>query len=114
MLWVLKRTVSFEHPKQMLKLMGKKIFTIFTLKFFVDLNLDERFKLQLSFQVEHQPSSLLLIPAHRACLGKAREEDGSQQVSEVVSPYRGQKYFNIARATYNFHSSCKHMHFLFI
>ena len=32
MLWVLKRTVSmrgsFENPKQMLKLMGKKIFTI--------------------------------------------------------------------------------------
>ena len=40
MLWVLKRTVSlrrffwshldgsFEHPKHMLKLMGKKIFTI--------------------------------------------------------------------------------------
>ena len=31
MLWVLKRTVSmrrfFEHPKHMLKLMGKKIFT---------------------------------------------------------------------------------------
>ena len=28
MLWVLKRTVSFEHQKLMLKLMGKKIFTI--------------------------------------------------------------------------------------
>ena len=32
MLWVLKRTVSmdssFEHPKHMLKLMGKRIFTI--------------------------------------------------------------------------------------
>ena len=32
MLWVLKRTVSmrgsFEHPKHMLQLMGKKIFTI--------------------------------------------------------------------------------------
>ena len=28
MLWVLKRSVSFEHPKHMLKLMGKKIFTI--------------------------------------------------------------------------------------
>ena len=31
MLWVLKRTVSingsFEHPKHMFKLMGKKIFT---------------------------------------------------------------------------------------
>ena len=28
-LWVLKRTVSFfEHPKHMLKLIGKKIFTI--------------------------------------------------------------------------------------
>ena len=36
MLWVLKRTVSkdgsFEHPKHMLKLMGKKIFTIDTEK----------------------------------------------------------------------------------
>lgn len=31
-------------------------------------------------QVERQPTNLLLIPAHRACLGKAREEDGSQQV----------------------------------
>ena len=32
MLWVLKRTFSmrpsFEHPEHMLKLMGKKIFTI--------------------------------------------------------------------------------------
>ena len=28
MLWVLKRTGSFEHPKHMLKIMGKKIFTI--------------------------------------------------------------------------------------
>ena len=26
MLWVLKRDGSFEHPKHMLKLMGKKIF----------------------------------------------------------------------------------------
>ena len=34
MLWVLKRTVpmsSFEHPKHMLKLIGKKIFS-FSLK----------------------------------------------------------------------------------
>ena len=34
MLFVLKSTVSvrrsFEHPKHMLKLIGKKIFTIFT------------------------------------------------------------------------------------
>ena len=32
MLWILKRTVSmrgsFEHPEHMLKIMGKKIFTI--------------------------------------------------------------------------------------
>ena len=28
MLLVLKRTVSFEHPKYMLNIMGKKIFTI--------------------------------------------------------------------------------------
>ena len=27
MLWVLKRDGSFEHPKYMLKLMGKKIYT---------------------------------------------------------------------------------------
>ena len=36
MLWVLKRTVSIEDPKHMLKLMGKKIFT---LKDFVNLKL---------------------------------------------------------------------------
>ena len=28
MLWVLKRDSSFEHPKHMFKLMGKKIITI--------------------------------------------------------------------------------------
>ena len=43
MLWVLKRIVSmrgsFEHPKHMLKLMGKKIFNNFTLKICVFLNL---------------------------------------------------------------------------
>ena len=37
MLWVLKRTVSmrcsFEHPKHMLKLMGKKIYTLFAENF---------------------------------------------------------------------------------
>ena len=33
MLWVLKRT-SFEHPKHMLKLMGKKILNNLTLKNF--------------------------------------------------------------------------------
>ena len=37
MLWVLKRTVSvggsFEHPKHMLKLMGKEIFTMLRSKF---------------------------------------------------------------------------------
>ena len=27
-MWVLKRTVSFEQPEHMFKLMGKKIFTI--------------------------------------------------------------------------------------
>ena len=44
MLWVLKRTVSmrrgfFEHPKHMIKLMGKEIFTILRLYVFVYLNL---------------------------------------------------------------------------
>ena len=37
MLWVPKRTVSmtpFEHPKHMLKLIGKKIFTILRSKIF--------------------------------------------------------------------------------
>ena len=36
MLWVLKRTVSmssFEHPKHMIKLMGKRIITILRLHF---------------------------------------------------------------------------------
>ena len=28
MLWVFNETVSFDHPKHMLKLVGKKIFTI--------------------------------------------------------------------------------------
>ena len=28
MLWVLKRTISFEHPQHMLELIGKKIFAI--------------------------------------------------------------------------------------
>ena len=43
MLWVLKRTSSMrrfiEHPKHMLKLMGKKIHIFFTQTFFVYLNL---------------------------------------------------------------------------
>ena len=37
MFWVLKRIVSFKHPKHMLEQMGKKIFT-FTLKIIVYLN----------------------------------------------------------------------------
>ena len=34
MLWVLKRSVSFEHPKHMFKLIGKKIITILRYIFF--------------------------------------------------------------------------------
>ena len=32
-------------------------------------------------QVEYVPSSFFIIPAHRACLGPARAEDGSELVS---------------------------------
>ena len=41
MLWVLKRIVSssFEHPKHMLKNMGKNNIYNFTLKIYVNLNL---------------------------------------------------------------------------
>lgn len=34
-------------------------------------------------QVEYVPTCFLLIPAHRACLGEARETDGSKQVIET-------------------------------
>ena len=37
-----QRDGSFEHPKHMLRFMGKKIFEFFTLKFFVNLNLWSR------------------------------------------------------------------------
>ena len=45
MLWVLKRTVSmrdcsFENPKQMFKLMDKKIFTILRSEFFIYININ--------------------------------------------------------------------------
>ena len=43
MVWVCKRIVSidrsFQHPKQMLKLMAKKIFSNITLQLFVYQNL---------------------------------------------------------------------------
>ena len=44
MVWVCKRIVSidrsFQHPKQMLKLMAKKIFSNITLQIFVYQNLE--------------------------------------------------------------------------
>ena len=39
MLWVLKKNLLNEHPKQMLKLMGKKNIYTFTPKDFAYLNL---------------------------------------------------------------------------
>ncbi|XP_053378734.1 uncharacterized protein LOC123526776 [Mercenaria mercenaria] len=33
-------------------------------------------------QVEYVPTCFLIIPAHRACLGEARETDGSKQVND--------------------------------
>ena len=51
MLWVLKRTRdgSFDYPKHILKLMSKKILTIFTLKICVYLNLCSSEELLLVF-----------------------------------------------------------------
>ena len=37
-----QRDGSFEHPKHMLRFMGKKTFKFFTLNFFVNLNLWSR------------------------------------------------------------------------
>ena len=36
-------------------------------------------------QVEYIPTCFLLIPAHRVCLGEARETDGSKQVAINMS-----------------------------
>jgi len=38
--------------------------------------------------VDFVPTCILSIPAHRACFGTAREEDGSQDVSEQCNSNR--------------------------
>ena len=45
---------SFEHPKHMLELMGKKIFTILRWNFFVYLNLCKGAKLKKKFEFLYQ------------------------------------------------------------